>query len=64
MPTRTHSRTDQEDVISEERSDPGSAERRREHLTTLNPGLDAQLRHELTIPPNRISVFYEDPQQR
>src|ERR1700758_1317757 len=28
MPTRTHSRIDQEDVVSEERSDPGSAERR------------------------------------
>src|SRR6266480_3142089 len=28
MPTRTHSRIDQEDVVSEERSDPGSVERR------------------------------------
>ena len=26
MPTRPHSRIDQEDVVSEERSDPGSAE--------------------------------------
>ena len=41
MPTRTHSRIDQEDVVSEERSDPGSAERR-EVFAGLpgGPGLD------------------------
>ena len=43
MPTRTHSRIDQEDVVSEERSDPGSAERR-EVFAGLpgGPGLDEE----------------------
>ena len=43
MPTRTHSRIDQEDVVSEERSDPGSAERR-EVFPGLpgGPGLDEE----------------------
>src|SRR5437764_5732110 len=43
MPTRTHSRIDQEDVVSEERSDPGSAERR-EVFPGLPgcPGLDEE----------------------
>src|SRR5881227_4252083 len=43
MPTRTHSRIDQEDVVSEERSDPGSAERR-EVVPGLpgGPGLDEE----------------------
>ena len=41
MPTRTHSRIDQEDVVSEERSDPGTTERR-EVFPGLpgGPGLD------------------------
>src|SRR5437868_9915585 len=43
MPTRTHSRIDQEDVVSEERSDPGSVERR-EVFPGLpgGPGLDEE----------------------
>ncbi len=43
MPTRTHSRIDQEDVVGEERSDPGSAERR-EVFAGLpgGPGLDEE----------------------
>src|SRR5512140_2766590 len=43
MPTRTHSRIDQEDVVSEERSDPGSGERR-EVFPGLpgGPGLDQE----------------------
>ena len=43
MPTRTHSRIDQEDVVSEERGDPGSAERR-EVFAGLpgGPGLDEE----------------------
>ena len=43
MPTRTHSRIDQEGVVSEERSDPGSAERR-EVFAGLpgGPGLDEE----------------------
>ena len=43
MPTRTHSRIDQEDVVSEERSDPRTAERR-EVFPGLpdGPGLDQE----------------------